>query len=162
MLSFVDAGATFDPARVYRYHLWRHWAPGPRVLWVMLNPSTADEHVLDPTLRRCEGFTRAWGYNGFEVVNLFALRSTDPSALRHPERDPVGAANDAAIVAAAQDHQIDRIVCGWGRHGRLLGRDHVVRHLLRGYVLHALGRNADGSPVHPLYQPSHRLPVAFR
>lgn len=82
--KYESAGAEFDePARIYPYRLWRMWGGGSlrpwrTVLCIMLKPWTADEHVLDPTLRRCEGFSRAWGYDGFEVCNLFALRSTDP------------------------------------------------------------------------------------
>ena len=60
----------------YRYLLWREWnAKLPRLLWILLNPSTADERVDDPTLRRVLGFSRSYGFGGLEVVNLFALRS---------------------------------------------------------------------------------------
>ena len=157
--TYESAGATFDePARVYRYSLHRMWGGGNlscwrTVLWIMLNPSTADEHKLDPTLRKCQAFTRAWGFDGFEVCNLFALRSTDPKALyRHPE--PVGPLNDAAILTAAG--RADRIVCGWGRHGKLHGRNRtVLGSLLRaGHQPKRLGvLNVDGSPRHPLYLP---------
>ena len=76
--KYESAGGEFDePARIYRYRLRRMWGgasltPRRTVLWIVLNPSTADENVLDPTLRRCEGFSRAWSYDGFEVCNIFA------------------------------------------------------------------------------------------
>jgi len=160
------AGATFDAERVYRYRLWRHWAPEPGrlVLWCMLNPSTADEFVLDPTLRRCQTYSREWGFDGFEVVNLFAVRATDPrDMLRHPA--PVGPRNDAAILVAASRASL--IICGWGNNGRHQDRAAHVLRLLRtpniGPKLHHLGRNDDGrgEPSHPLYLAGTRRPQPF-
>lgn len=157
--KYESAGAVFDePKRVYRYNLHRLWSglslsTARTVLWLLLNPSTADEEKLDPTLRRCQAFTRAWGFDGFEVCNLFALRSTDPKALYH-HLDPVGPMNDAAILEAAG--RSDRIICGWGNHGKLHGRARTVLGLLlrAGHEPKRLGRlNDDGSPKHPLYLP---------
>ena len=83
-------------ARVYRYLLTRRWGTVPAMVWIMLNPSTADAFAEDPTIRRCLIFAHREGCGGLTVVNLFALRSTDPKALtRHP--DPVGPANDTFI-----------------------------------------------------------------
>ena len=72
----------FESVRMYRYVLTRSWAEGSMVVWVMLNPSTADARVDDPTIRKVMGFSRRWGYAGCVVVNLFGLRATDPKALR--------------------------------------------------------------------------------
>ncbi|MGF6870951.1 DUF1643 domain-containing protein [Paraburkholderia sp. MM5477-R1] len=69
-------------------------------VFVMLNPSTADEEQDDPTIRRCRGFARLWDCNGISVANLYALRSTDPAGLWvHP--DPVGPDNDAHLCQIA-------------------------------------------------------------
>lgn len=150
---YASAGALFGGAHdEYRYHLHRHFRAHPRsiVLWLMLNPSTADATVLDPTLRRCEGFSRQWGYDGFEVCNIFALRSTDPDALySHPE--PVGARNDQMILAAASMAGV--VVCGWGVHGALSGRGEKVRRMLSKVTgrVYCLGVTRDGHPRHPLY-----------
>ena len=64
----METSAVLSPCRQYRYALWRKWADGPQVLFVMLNPSTADESVDDPTIRRCISFAKAWGFdcNGIE------------------------------------------------------------------------------------------------
>ncbi|TMF61888.1 MAG: DUF1643 domain-containing protein, partial [Chloroflexi bacterium] len=68
-------GATFSADRRYRYRLWRRWdGARPVVAFVMLNPSTADARRDDPTIRRCIGFAKSWGFGGVEVVNLFAYR----------------------------------------------------------------------------------------
>lgn len=137
---------------------WRQWANGHAPLWtrvvfVMLNPSTADAFVLDPTIKRCVSFTRSWGADALEVVNIFSLRSTDPGELyKHTwgfrGDDP---SNDQSIVAACTG--AIRVVAGWGRHGALDHRGDVVRKLLaaRGVRLYHLGLNKDGSPKHPLY-----------
>jgi hypothetical protein len=152
-LGAVSASASFSDCRKYRYTLSRIWgAQGQGLLvFVMLNPSTADELTNDPTVERCQRRAILGGFGGLMVVNLFALRSTDPAALKaHP--DPVGAENDHHIV------QVCRIpgavvVCGWGTHGKLKGRDRQVIHLLRQHdiPLHALKVSRDGHPWHPLY-----------
>lgn len=155
-IEYESQGAEFDAARIYRYSLTRMWGGGSlsewrTVLWIMLNPSTADERVLDPTLRKCEQFSLRWGYDGFEIVNLFALRSTDPKALSvHPK--PVGedaVINDKWIEEACS--AADLIVCGWGAEPIAQGRAAIVRSMLRHYELKCLGVNQDGSPKHPLY-----------
>ena len=115
----------------------------------MLNPSTADARRDDPTIRRCMGFARTWGYGGVEVVNLFALRATDPSRLRIA-RDPVGPENDAHIRAVAR--RSSALVVAWGIHGALRERDAEVLALLsRRAPTHSLGWTKDGHPRHPLY-----------
>jgi hypothetical protein len=86
------------------------------VLFLLLNPSTADANVLDPTLRRCMSFAEAWGYGGILVGNIFALRSTDPQFL-YLSRDPIGPTNDFYIKTMVE--LVDQVVCGWGAHGAL-------------------------------------------
>lgn len=145
------AGAVFDASRRYRYHLWRRWAErGPLVAFVMLNPSTADARHDDPTIRRCSGFARAWGFAAMTVVNLFALRATDPARLRRA-RDPVGGGNDGHILAAAGT--CDGLVLAWGNCGGLRGRDRAVLALLAGHRPDCLGLTRAGQPRHPLYLP---------
>jgi len=147
------ATATFDPTRRYRYRLTRTWDPsGPRVNFLMLNPSTADAQVLDPTVRRCVGFARSWGFGAVEVTNLFALRATDPRALE-AHADPVGADNDRAIVDAAR--RADRVVVAWGTRGVLGGRAADVAGLIEGLGVRplALRVTRTGHPGHPLYVP---------
>ena len=144
------SGAVFDASGRYRYRLWRRWADGEVVLFVMLNPSTADARRDDPTIRRCGGFARAWGFAAMTVVNLFALRATDPARLRRA-RDPVGRDNDRHILAAAAG--ASALVLAWGAHGALGGRDREVRALLTGHRPECLGVTRAGQPRHPLYLP---------
>src|SRR5262245_38555366 len=94
--------AVFSPCRKYRYSLTRIWdAERPNVMFVGLNPSTADDQVDDPTVRRCIGFARKWRFGGMIIVNLFAYRSTDPNRLQEI-LDPVGPENDEHIAATAR------------------------------------------------------------
>lgn len=149
LFPHVERHVRFSPCNVYRYRLGRAWASGTRLVFVLLNPSTADLETNDPTVERCERRARAWKFAGVEIVNLFALRSTDPKALREVA-DPVGPENDAAILEACK---LGTVACGWGAHGSLHGRaQHVAELLTRaGHELHALDTNLDGAPRHPLY-----------
>ena len=145
-------GATFDCTGRYRYTLWRTWDTRlPRLAFVMLNPSTADHRVDDPTIRRCMGFAQSWGYGSLVVVNLFAFRTSSPALLaRAPE--PVGPQNDQYLRAARR--RARDIVVAWGAHGSLHGRDRIVLDLLgrrRRRSLLCLGTTAHGHPRHPLY-----------
>ncbi|MFQ6551167.1 DUF1643 domain-containing protein [Aestuariibius insulae] len=143
--------ATYSACERYRYALTRIWDPaGQKVLFVMLNPSIATEVQNDPTVERCERRARALGFGAFRVCNIFAWRDTDPRALRRAS-DPVGPANDEAILAGAG--WADSIVAAWGTHGAYLDRGPEVERLLRGagHALSHLGLSQAGHPKHPLY-----------
>lgn len=143
--------ATYSPCLAYRYTLTRVWDPaGPRVLFVMLNPSTATEVQNDPTVERCERRARALGFGAFRVCNIFAFRATDPRIMR-AQPDPVGPGNDAAIADSAE--WAGTVVCAWGTHGAHLGRGAAVEAMLRaaGHRLFHLGLSRQGHPKHPLY-----------
>jgi len=87
----MQKGAVVDKTELYRYSLWREWnIDAPKLVFIMLNPSKADAYIDDPTLRRCIGFAKSWGFGSLTVINLFAYRSTKPSELRQVN-DPVGA-----------------------------------------------------------------------
>lgn len=147
----ADSTATYSPCMRYRYVLTRVWdSAGARVLFIMLNPSTATEMQNDPTVERCERRARALGFGAFRVCNIFAFRATDPRVMRAAP-DPVGPGNDAAITDGA--HWAGHIVCAWGTHGAHLGRGAAVEALLRatGRPLFHLGLSKQGHPRHPLY-----------
>ena len=145
----MTGGAAFSRDGRYRYRLWRRWDRSrPTIAFCMLNPSTADASRDDPTIRRCIGFARDWGYGGIEVVNIFGLRATDPRDLRSAH-DPVGPRNDAFMLRAAA---LSPVVIAWGVHGALRGRGAEALSLLATRTrLLALGRTRSGAPRHPLY-----------
>jgi hypothetical protein len=156
------SGATFSACRRWRYLLWRRWdESAPVANFLMLNPSTADEKVLDPTCSRARDFAARWGFGALLVTNVFAWRATDPQAMK-AVRDPVGRGNDAAIVRAAKQSAI--VVCAWGNHGAHLQRSAAVLRLLRdaGIALHVLRVNAGGEPAHPLYLSGTLRPRRWR
>lgn len=160
MPLFADsrAGALFSDCKTWRYRLWRRWSDTPAALFIMLNPSTADETTNDPTVARCQKWARQWGYGAVEVCNLFAFRATDPEDMRGAA-DPVGPDNDQHILAAAK--AAGRVICAWGVHGGHLNRETAVVELLRGYDLYALGFTQAGQPRHPLYLPGHVQPTPW-
>ena len=126
------------------------------VLFVMLNPSTADARFDDPTIRRCVGFARAWGYNRLLVGNLFALRATDPATLL-TDPDPVGPANDDWLATLASRATI--IVAAWDAAPVARDRGRIVLAGLRTAApTYTLGLTKDGAPRHPLYLPGALLP----
>ncbi|MFJ4473290.1 DUF1643 domain-containing protein [Streptomyces sp. NPDC089424] len=148
------AAAVFDStAREYRYLLTRIWDPAVKpVVFLMLNPSTADALDDDPTIVRCTGFARREGAGGLVVVNLFGLRSTDPRALtRHP--DPIGPHNDAFVRHAVS--LAGTVIAAWGAApiAGERGRGVAVELAGRGVALHCLGVTSLGQPRHPLYLP---------
>jgi hypothetical protein len=153
----MQSGAVISPCRRYRFALWRRWNCGPQVLFVLLNPSTADETADDPTVRRCLGFARSWGFAALAVGNLFALRSTSPAELSACV-DPVGPDNDRWLLRLSDESAL--VVAAWGNYGRLLGRGHAVSNLLPD--LHILGLTRRGEPRHPLYSRSSVVPDPWR
>lgn len=160
----MEAGAVFDVDRVYRYQLERKWFEGRgKVGFVMFNPSTADEHFDDPTINRCRGFARQWGYQGMKVGNLFALRSTDwTTVLRH--RDPVGPDNDLNLRLIMEE--VDLLVFAWGAMGAakpVLRRADAVVELAENLRKQpfCLGKTQDGCPCHPLYLSNSKQLEAF-
>lgn len=164
MSAYLSAGATFSADRLHRYRCWRTWDEGAAPLaWLMLNPSTANEWTLDPTLRRVESFSRREGAGGFEVWNLWSLRATAPRDLWAwidvGQPDEVFAPNVPAINTEL--HRFPRVVCAWGdfsacptrlRRGAADVAAAAVERLRdAGVQTLCLGRTASGQPRHPLY-----------
>lgn len=143
----------------YRYVLRRQFLTGSgRVAFIMLNPSTATAEKSDPTVRRCEGFAKQWNYAELVVLNLFALRSTDPKKL-YKDEDPVGPENDTYIKQVCVESHL--VICAWGVHGALKGRGKEVLAMVSIYKPHYLKLTRDGIPGHPLYLRADEKPTKF-
>lgn len=155
-------GAILSSCGKYRYHLWRDFDGGKGlVTFIMLNPSTADAYIDDPTIRKCSYYAQAWGFGRLGVVNLFSYRATDPKELLRVEA-PIGPDTRQQIQLAA--HASDMVVCAWGRlHKTLAARQVDVLRLLehRAGGVYCLGLNNDGSPKHPLYLRNELQPMVW-
>jgi hypothetical protein len=153
--DLITLPAMFSADRKYRYSLRRDiGGSGNPVLFIMLNPSTADETQDDPTIRRCKGFARQWDASTLYIANLFALRATDPEAMKaHPY--PIGALNPEVLSCLAMHvglYEHGKVVLAWGANGAHLSRGAKVASFLAGLCpLHHLGATQHGQPKHPLY-----------
>ncbi|WP_293371574.1 DUF1643 domain-containing protein [Nevskia sp.] len=146
---------------MHRYTLWREWIGGQGyVQFIGLNPSTADEQQDDPTIRRCIGFAKAWGFSALCMTNLFAYRATDPKVMK-AAADPVGPDNDSYLYWAASGAGL--IVAAWGFHGVHRYRDAEVVRVVHstGKPVHCLGKTKDRHPKHPLYLRADSRPQPF-
>lgn len=175
-MIYTDAGAQIEGA--FRYRLWRQWKPGPRLTYVMLNPSTANELEDDPTIRKCVGFADRLGYGGIEVFNLYPYRATRPADLMawlyptHASRGQIEKRFEE--VTAAENRNDNEIYCwarkspamvlAWGARGHLGPstlngvspfRVRTVRDLAFNCCpcVGVLAYNANGTPAHPLMLP---------
>ncbi len=153
---YLQSGAEFSPCRLYRYSLWRLWDDRPKVAFIGLNPSTADETADDPTIRRCIGYASDWGYGGLYMLNLFAFRATDPKDMKAAS-DPVGPDNNLALTGHALT--CAKTIAAWGNDGLYRARSAAVRAMLPR--LYCLGLNANGEPKHPLYLAKNLRPVLW-
>ncbi len=165
----VERSAVISDCGRYRYELRRVWDPtGPVLEFIMLNPSTADAAIDDPTIRRIAGsaerpgFARRWGYGGIVVHNLYALRATNPEVLLNYSGDAYGPRNDEFLG----NNVADCTIVAWGAHAATLSpkavaRIRVVAQLCRPHLF-CLGTNANGSPKHPLYVPADRTPIRWQ
>jgi hypothetical protein len=159
--------AVFSDDRTYRYSLTRSTGfPNElAVNFVGLNPSTADETRDDPTIRRCVGFARRWGYGVLVMTNLFAYRATRPIDLYSAAKngDVIGPENDPYLCAEAA--RAGLVILAWGAGGAWGGRGRKVRAMLReataGRGIWALSLTLDGEPRHPLYLPRELRPFAL-
>lgn len=160
LFSGLDAKeAEISPCGCYRYTLTREWADGECVTWLMFNPSTADAMIDDHTITKCIAFSKQWGYGRMVVVNLYAIRSRDPKALKKmPDAQAVGALNNFWTVEACKESR--EVICAWGCSEHAPGitdRIWAVLALLDEHCfstpIMCLGSRKDGHPRHPLMLP---------
>jgi hypothetical protein len=166
-MVYFKTGAVISPDSRYRYMLMREWRDSARpsshateehgstpVVFIMLNPSTANAEEDDPTIRKCVGFARRWGYEKMIAINLFAYRATFPNELYNAHT-----VEGIDLLGPQYGDYLDMVfsepayvVAAWGNHGSLLNRNTIMmQHLRQREIkLWCLGVNRDGSPKHPL------------
>lgn len=142
-----DKGAVISADGKYRYALWRIWDHHlPCVLFIMLNPSTADANKDDPTIRKCITYAKKWGYGGLYVGNLYALRSRDPKALQYHDT-PIGVDNDAYLQWMKD--RSESVIAAWGNN--ILGDRRAEEVRFNFSPMYCLELTRAGRPKHPLY-----------
>lgn len=159
LLDDADKGAKFSRCRKYRYTLWRRWSlaeSADMVMFIGLNPSTADETQDDPTVRRCIRFAMEWGFGGLLMMNAFAFRATDPKDMK-AEPQPVGPGNDRAF--RTHRTRVGMIIAAWGTHCAVEREQRICKVINR--PIHCLGQTKAGRPKHPLYLRADTQPELF-
>ncbi len=157
----IQKAASISECGTYRYILHRWWGEGKRLGFVMLNPSTADAEVDDPTIRRCMGFARTLGYDGIRVVNLYAFRATKPADLWKATEPTGGWRNDDLLREILRQGRHQPLIAAWGANAK---PDRVAEFMSwhgSDKVL-TLGLTKAGAPRHPLYLRAAARPVLLR
>lgn len=157
LFPLLKSDAVFSPDRVHRYGLWRIWDDDlPKVLFIGLNPSTADEFKNDPTIRRCIGYAKDWGYGGYIMGNIFGFRATDPKVMK-AAKDPIGPKNNEWLLKL--HNEADLTIGAWGNHGEFMNRGKDIVNLIPN--LKCLKITGKGYPSHPLYLKKSLIPIPF-
>jgi hypothetical protein len=152
--------AIIDKSGKYRYMLTRQWGAGNNFInFILLNPSTADHQIDDPTVKSCIALTVNNGFDGFYITNLFAFRATQPSDLKKAS-DPFGPENEKYLKRYNKLCSIT--IVAWGNHGSFLGGSERVLDIFKRKPLHCLAKNKSGAPKHPLYVRRDTKPVLFQ
>jgi hypothetical protein len=162
---YYEREASISDCGKYRWSLTHNWdisMQKPWCGWIMLNPSTADSTIDDPTIRRCVAFSQAWNFGGMRVVNLFSYRATKPEDMR-VAADPIGEHGDKSIRALLYG-VCPLVICAWGTGGGHLDRDLKVLDILRedvGIKVGCLKLTKAGHPQHPLYVKGDARPLEY-
>lgn len=166
----VERKTVLSDCRQYRYTLWRDWdmdlltgcADDAKdldsyAMFIGLNPSTADETKDDPTIRKCIGFAKRWGFAGLMMTNLFAFRATEPRIMKR-QQNPVGENNIHFLISCSSQAGI--VIAAWGVNGTHRNQDlYVMGELAKiGVAVHRLRKTKAGHPEHPLYVPYEIVP----
>jgi len=153
----IDSNAIFSEDRKHRYVLIRKWDLNkPPLMIISLNPSTADEEINDPTIRRCIGFAKQWGFGKLFVTNLFSFRATFPKDLFNCE-NPVGDKNDYWIEKLSKE--VDKVILAYGNHGKFKNRHNEILKIINNP--HCIKKSKAGMPMHPLYLKYTKNPISY-
>ena len=156
LFNQTDNGATFSACKKYRFVLWRIWDKTlPAVMFIGLNPSTANESKNDPTITRVVKFASDWGFGGVYMLNLFTYVTAYPKELVQCQ-DPLLNADKYLIEYAAK---ADKIIFAWGNFQEAQERGKQAMQMFTGYALHI---NKNGSPKHPLYVKQDVKPILIK
>ncbi len=173
----MNSNAVFSPSRKYRYRLNRTINKSRKeIIFIGLNPSTADEEDNDSTLIRVLNFSKSWGYGSLVVINLFARISTSPKLLKSSS-NPIGPFNNFELktnIKGWSQNEFCDLWLGWGVNGSFMKRDRNILKEIKKYSENrmesfpkaqmpiALGLTKGGHPRHPLYMANSSYFRPFR
>ena len=150
-------GAVFSKCNGYRYVLWRKWDESkPQVMFIGLNPSTADQTNNDPTISRCINYAKSWGFGSIYMVNIFSYKTTYPKELQSATK-PIGQETNDWIKKIYDSSEM--CIAAWGNNGQFLNRSDEIRKMLP--KMHCLKKTKSGEPSHPLYLKASLKPIAY-
>lgn len=165
-IEYTKKIAKFSKNNIYRYNLIREWKEDHlkekrTICFIGLNPSVGNSIDDDPTIRRMVNFAKAYGANGINIVNLFALVTTYPKYLKDSEHDPIGINNDEIIIKTAKKCWMT-FAC-WGNNGEIKRRGEKIINLLKknNITIYCFGLTSRLNPKHPLYLKSNTLPAIY-
>jgi hypothetical protein len=146
-------GAKFSHDTKYRYQLWRTWDESrPKVLFIMLNPSTANAETDDNTISKIKQIADFNGFGGLMVGNLFAFITSNPDVLRLEIAKDMSTAvggEETDLSIREMANQCNIVVFAWGAFNMDQGREELM--IKRFPDAMCLKVNRLGSPKHPLY-----------
>ena len=141
----MEKNAVISDDGKYRYSLSRKWdKTKPEIMFIMLNPSTADDTVDDRTIKRIINFSKTWGYGGLLVGNIYAYRSSNPKLLRDVD-DPIGPENEKYIRKMLQ--KVNTVVYAWGDNNKK-GEPDWLKNIVKAPLCIEISQQ--GNPRHPL------------
>ncbi len=153
----INSDAIFSKDRKHRYVLIREWdLKKPSLMIISLNPSTADEKINDPTIQRCIGFAKKWGFGRLFVTNLFSFRATSPKDLFN-FKNPIGDKNDYWIRKLLK--KVNKIVLAYGNHGGFKNRHQKILKIIKNP--YCIKKSKTGMPMHPLYLKYTKKPIKY-
>lgn len=163
-IEIKSSGAILSPCQKYRYKLWRFWNTSKKkVMFIMLNPSTATEYKDDRTVKRCINFAHSWGYGGIYIANLFAYRATKPADLWAAKKSGIDICGpqNLAYIEEIMRHS-DLIILAWGMHGyKAVKEINEIQLLLGDKVPYCIEKTISSVPAHPLYLKSELTPIPY-
>lgn len=160
----MEMDAAISPCKKYRWWLWRRWSDMPLVVWIMMNPSTADHTKNDPTIFKIIRYSTKWGYGAALILNVYAYRTSRQENLPQDAAARLGYANRrwlSTIMRYAKRKNL-KVVCAWGAKHAEAGS--FIRGLSKdlGVKLYCLRISKTGEPAHPLYLEEHLTPIRMR
>ncbi len=153
----IKSDAIFSEDNIHRYALIHEWElDRPSLMIISLNPSAEDGELNNPTIRRCIGFAKRWGFGRLFITNLFSFKTSSPKDLFNSE-NPIGNKNDYWLKKLSK--KVDKVVLAYGNHGKFKNRHEEILKII--HDPYCIKKSKTGMPMHPLYLKYTEEPIRF-